>query len=122
MKRFSVSFLIVIFSVIISFAINQNIALAELEMMSGDEAYKYYVLDRIDGPDIPENVKQFANENNCFEVIKHYYWSYVLFKNEGGVYSCLINGKAKYIYDYENTLRFARWYEQHKFKKLIYEF
>lgn len=85
------------------------------------ESYKYYVLDRIDGPDIPDSVKKFANDNNCFDIMKAYYWSRKLFNDKGGVYFCGINRKVQYIYEYDNKIRFARWYEKHKFKKLIYE-
>ncbi|MGM9993290.1 MAG: hypothetical protein ACI37R_01010 [Candidatus Avigastranaerophilus sp.] len=101
-------------------AINSNIVFAEIQTMSGDEAYKFYVLDRIDGPDIPESVKKFANDNNCFEITKSYYWSYVIFKNKGSVYFCGKNGKAQYIYEKDNNMRFSRWYEKHKFRKVIY--
>ena len=89
---------------------------------TGDDMYKYYVLDRIDGPDIPDNVKQFAKDNNCIYVVKSYYWSSKIYKNNGGIYSCGINGKPQIIYDNKKTLRFAKWYEKHKFKKIIYEF
>ena len=99
-----------------------NKALAELEEMSGDKAYKYYVLDRIDAADSPDYVKKFAYENGCFGVIKSYFWSYDLFKNNGGVYVCDKNGKAEFIYDYKNKLRFAKWYEKRKFKKQVFEF
>ena len=99
-----------------------NSAFAEIPVMSADEAYKYYVLDRIDGPDIPGYVTKFANKNNCFGVIKSYYWSHKIFKNNGGLYVCDKKGKAHYIYDNQKKLRFARWYEKNKFKKAIYEF
>jgi len=92
-----------------------------IEYGDPDEAYKELVLDRIDGPDIPDNVKQFAKNNNCLYVMKKYYWSYKLFKDEGGVYSCNKNNKVQYIYEYDNIMRFAKWYEKHKFKKIIYE-
>ena len=109
-------------SFIFYLAFYSNFAFAEVPTITADEAYKYYVLDRIDGPDIPDNVKQFAKDNNCFEVMKSYYWSHKIFKNNGGVYSCGINGKAQFIYDNEKKLRFARWYEKHKFRKPIFEF
>lgn len=88
-----------------------------IEGNSADFLFKYYVLDRIDGPDIPDNVKKFANEHNCFDVIKKYYWSSKLFDDKGGVYFCGINGKVQYIYEYNNRIRFARWYEKHKFRE-----
>ena len=95
---------------------------AIIETWTGDDAYKYYVLDRIDGPDIPDNVKKFAKDNNCKNVMKLYYWSSKIFKNEGGVYVCSINGKSQYIYDNKKHLRFAKWYEKYKFQHtMIYE-
>ena len=103
-------------------SIGTNSAFAEIPEFTGDDLYKYYVLDRIDGPDIPDYVTKFAHENNCFKIIKYYYWSHKLFKNNGGVYSCDINGKVQYIYDNQKKLRFARWYEKFKFRKIIYEF
>ena len=121
MNKFFYLALIFVF-VLNCFSFNSNRTLAELEEMSGEEAYKYYVLDRIDGPDIPVHIRQFANENNCYEIIKHYYWSHVIFKNKGAVYSCIRNKKAEYIYDNEKKLRFAKWYEKHKFRKPIFEF
>ena len=99
-----------------------NSAFAEIPVMSADEAYKYFFLDRIDGPDIPDYVTKFAHENNCFRIIKSYHWSRKIFKNNGGVYYCDINGKVQYIYDNQKKLRFARWYEKFKFRKIIYEF
>lgn len=113
-------FIYIIFIFILScFSLNLNTVFAEIPTMSGDELYKIYVLDRIDGPDIPDNVKQFANDNNCFEIIKRYYWSLVIFNDEGSVYSCGKKGKAQYIYEKDNNMRFARWYEKRKFRKLI---
>ena len=85
------------------------------------DLYKYYVLDRIDGPDIPGYVTKFANENNCFSIMKCYYWSHKIFKNNGGVYSCNKNGRVQYVYDNQKKLRFARWYEKFKFRKQIFE-
>ena len=86
------------------------------------DLYKYYVLDRIDGPDIPDTVKQYAKDNNCVAIMKKYYWSYKLYKDKGGVYVCGINGKAQYILEYNNKLRFAKWYEKYKFKHTtVYE-
>ena len=82
-----------------------------------EEAYKYYVLDRIDGPDTPDYVKKFANDHNCFYMRKHYIWSEALFGKIGGVYSCTKKGKRQYIYDNGKKLRFARWYEKSKFRK-----
>ena len=99
-----------------------NTADAELPTFGGDDLYKYYVLDRIDAADSPDYVKKFAYENGCFGVIKSYFWSYDLFKNNGGVYVCDKNGKAEFIYDYKNKLRFAKWYEKRKFKKPVFEF
>ncbi len=93
-----------------------------IEEWTADQAYKYYVLDRIDGPDIPEHVKKFAKDNNCKDVLKSYYWSRRIFKTHGGVYFCGINGKAQFIYEKDNKIRFARWYEKHKFRESIYEF
>ena len=86
------------------------------------DLYKYYVLDRIDGPDIPENVKQFAKEHNCIKIMKKYYWSSQLFNNEGGVYVCGINGKAQYIFHYNHKLRFAHLWEKIKIQRTpVYE-
>ena len=99
-----------------------NTADAELPTMSEDELYKIHILSRIDAADSPDYVKKFAYENNCFKIIKHYYWSYELFKNKGGVYSCIKDKKVQYIYDYDNKLRFARWYEKRKFRKPVFEF
>ncbi len=79
-----------------------------------DDLYKFYVLDRIDGPDIPEHVKKFANDNNCFYIMKKYYWSSKLFKNNGGVYDCIQNNKVQYILDNNKKIRFAHWYTKHK--------
>ena len=89
---------------------------------TGEQAYKYYVLDRIDGSDIPENVKQFAKNNNCNEVMKSYYWTYTIYKNKGGIYFCDKNNKFNVIYDNSKKPRFAKWYEKHKFKTPITEF
>ncbi len=122
MKKFFIILSVILVSILNCFPSSSNKALAELEEMSGDEAYKYYVLDRIDASDSPDYVKKFAYENNCFKIIKHYYWSYALFKNKGGVYSCLKDKKVQYIYDYKNKLRFARWYEKRKFRKPVFEF
>ena len=89
---------------------------------TADEAYKYYVLDRIDGPDIPNNVKQFAKDYNCEDVMKSYYWTYTIYKNKGGIYFCAKNRELNIIYDNQKKLRFARWYEKHKFRVPVYEF
>jgi hypothetical protein len=95
---------------------------AQITTWTADDAYKYYVLDRIDSSDIPDNVKLFANEHNCFYVMKIYYWSHKIFKNKGGVYVCSDNGNAKFIYDNGKKLRFTKWYESYKIKhKSIYE-
>ncbi len=88
---------------------------------SNFDLYKYYVLDCIDGPDIPGYVTKFANENNCFSIMKSYHWSRKIFKDNGGVYSCNRNGRVQFVYDNQKKLRFARWYEKFKFRKLIYE-
>ncbi len=98
----------------------KNVDDDEIYRKNLEEAYKYYVIDRIDGPDTPEHVKKFANENNCYHMMRHYYWSYKIFKDNGGVYSCDRNNKRQYIYDNGTKLRFARWYEKYKFRKLIY--
>ena len=98
-----------------------NSAFAEIPEFSGEDLYKYYVLDRIDGPDIPSYVTKFANENNCFSIMKCYHWSRKIFKDKGGVYSCNRNGRVQYVYDNQKKLRFARWYEKFKFRKQIFE-
>ncbi len=118
MKEFRCLLFLIFFLSFNSF--NSNEAFAELRKITGEEAYKHYVLDRIDGPDTPEHVKKFANENNCYHMMRHYYWSYKIFKDNGGVYSCDRNNKRQYIYDNGTKLRFARWYEKYKFRKLIY--
>ncbi len=101
--------------------INQVIP-SSMECSPPEEFIKHHILNRIDGPDIPDNVKQFANENNCFDRIKSSYWSYKIFKNEGGVYFCEKKGKTQIIYEKDNNMRFAKWYEKYKFKKIIFEF
>ena len=103
-----------------SFSKGTNHEEDEIYRKNVEEAYKHYVLDRIDGPDIPDYIRQFANENDCFKIMKHYFWSYELFKGKGGVYSCNKNNKAQYIYDNGTKLRFAKWYEKRKFTKRIY--
>lgn len=92
-----------------------------IEEISADEYFKYYIFDRIDGPEIPDNVKQFANENNCFKRTKSDYWSYKIFKYEGGVYFCEKKGKTQIIYEKDNNMRFAKWYEKRKFRKIIFD-
>ncbi len=119
-KKLIITYLLFFVFILNSFPLFSNKALAELEEMSGDEAYKYYVLDRIDAADSPDYVKKFAYENDCFKIMKHYYWSDELFKNKGGVYSCIKDKKVQYIYDYDNKLRFAKWYEKRKFKKPVF--
>ena len=119
-KKLIIAYLL--FFILNCFPLCSNKTLAELPTFGGDDLYKYYVLDRIDASDSPDYVKKFAYENNCFKIIKHYYWSYALFKNNGGVYSCLKDKKVEYIYDYKNKLRFARWYEKRKFRKPVFEF
>ncbi len=61
------------------------------------EAYWIYVLSRIDAPDIPQNVKQFAKDNNCVALMKDYHWSNVKYRgfNFRGVdvYTCNKNKK-----------------------------
>ena len=121
MNKFFYIALIFVF-ILNCFSFNSNRTSADVPTFGGDDLYKYYVLDRIDGPDIPDHIRQFANENNCFGVIKSYYWSHKLFRNKGGLYVCDRNGKAQFIYDNEKKLRFAKWYEKHKFRKPIFEF
>ena len=120
MKKLVINLFIILVFILNCFLLFTNKALAELPTISGDELYKIYVLDRIDASDSPDYVKRFAYENDCFKIIKHYYWSYELFKNKGGVYSCIKDKKVQYIYDYNNKLRFARWYEKRKFKKQVF--
>ena len=81
--------------------------------------YWYYVLSRIDGPDVPENVKAFAYENNCIEVMKNYFWSDNKYKG-GDVYSCGINGRLKFILVKDNDIRFAKWYEKKKLNARVF--
>ena len=86
------------------------------------DLYKYYVLDRINGPDIPDSVKQFAKDNNCILVMKKYFWSSKLFNDKGGVHSCLINKKEQFIFEYNNKLRFAHWWEKIRIQRtIVYE-
>ncbi len=122
MKKFHIPLYIILFFILNCCPLFLNKANAELPTFGGDDLYKYYVLDRIDAADSPDYVKKFAYENDCFGVIKSYFWSYDLFKNNGGVYVCDKNGKAEFIYDYKNKLRFAKWYEKRKFKKPVFEF
>ena len=103
-----------------SFSKGINYEEEEIYRKNVEEAYKYYVLDRINGNDIPTHIRKYAHENNCFDLMKHYFWGYELFKDKGGVYSCNKNNKAQYIYDNGTKLRFARWYEKRKFTKRIY--
>ncbi len=118
MKNF---FIVLSIVILMNFTLfSTNSAFAEISEFSGYDLYKYYVLDRIDGPDIPNYVTKFAHENNCFEIMKHYCWSYKIFKDNGGVYTCNKNGKLQYIYDNQKKLRFARWYEKFKFRKVFY--
>lgn len=98
--------------------INQVIP-SSIEESTPEEYIKYYVLDRIDGPDIPNNVKQFAKDNNCIEVMKQYYWRYKKYKGYEA-YSCGINGKLKFILEKDNKLQFANWYETYRINKSIY--
>ena len=94
-----------------------------VEQISADESIKVRYEGRIDGPDIPDYVKKFANDNGCFELLKYYYWSHKIYRDNGGIYSCGKNGKAQYIYEKNsNNMRFARWYEKRKFTRAIYEF
>ena len=92
---------------------------AQVRTWTADEAYKFYVLDRIDGPDIPDNVRKFANDNNCFYIMKEYYWSRKLFKNNGGVYYCNKNGKPQYVLDNNNKMRFAHGFTKYKIRHTI---
>ena len=93
---------------------------SNLELSDPAEAYYNNVLFWIDGDDIPDEVKQFAKQNNCIEVTKSYYWSNKKFKG-GSVYSCGVNRKLKYVLEYQNKIRFANWLEFKKLHKLIYE-
>ena len=122
MKKFIIASYIILFFILNCCPLFLNKADAELPTFGGDDLYKYYVLDRIDAADSPDYVKKFAYENDCFKIMKHYYWSDELFKNKGGVYSCIKDKKVQYIYDYDNKLRFAKWYEKRKFKKPVFEF
>lgn len=84
-----------------------------------DEFNFIYFLSYIDTFDIPQKVKQYAKDNDCKYLEKSYYWSWRIYKNKGGVYSCSKNDKNKYIYDNSKKLRFAKWYETYKIRHTI---
>ncbi len=92
-----------------------------IEEISVDEYFQHHLFNRMDGADIPDNVKEFAKDNNCIHVIKLYYWSDKKYQG-GDVYSCGINGKLKFILSKEDKLRFANWYQTRKLNIPIYEF
>lgn len=90
------------------------------ELSDPAEVYKIHILARIDSDDIPENVKKFANDNNCISIMKHYHWSNIKYAG-GDVYSCTQNCNLKYILVKNNKMRFAHWWQIRKLNGPIYE-
>ena len=93
---------------------------SNLELSDPAEAYYNHVLLLIDGDDIPENVKKFANEHLCIQIMKSYFWSNKKYPS-GDVYSCAIHGKLKYIIVKNNKIHFSHWYQNKRLNKTIYD-
>ena len=87
--------------------------LSNVEKGNPDEAVWIYVTSRIDADDVPQNVKQFANSNGCFKILKSYHWSNPYY-NYGLVYSCTKNKKTKYIIEKNGNIKFANWFISRK--------
>ncbi len=91
-----------------------------IEEISVDEYFQHHLFNRMDGADIPDNVKEFAKDNNCIYVIKIYHWKY---KKEYEKYSCGINGKLRLILTKDDKPQFANWYQTRKLRRTtLYEF
>ncbi|MCD7780945.1 MAG: hypothetical protein LUH05_09785 [Candidatus Gastranaerophilales bacterium] len=86
-----------------------------------DEAFRMLVLSRINAPDIPQNVKQYARDKNCTALVKIYYWSYKKFKGND-VFMCSKHRKSQFILAKDDNLRFANWLERRKLDRVYYEF
>lgn len=94
--------------------------LSNIEKGDPDEAYWMYVTRWIDSDDIPADIKKFANQNNCFEVMKSYHWSSQAY-NYGNVYSCGKNKKLQYIIEKNGKIKFANWFLRKKLNITVYE-
>ena len=99
---------------------NKQIPPANIKFDDINEWYYLHVLSWIDSPDLPDNVKIFANNNNCVAVMKNYHWSDPMYKN-GDVYSCSIKGKRRYILVKNNKIKFANWFKRKKLHIIIYD-
>ncbi|MCD7780943.1 MAG: hypothetical protein LUH05_09775 [Candidatus Gastranaerophilales bacterium] len=95
--------------------------ISTIERSPADELYYIYVLSRIDAPDIPQNVKQYARDKNCTALVKIYYWSYKKFKGND-VFMCSKHRKSQFILAKDDNLRFANWLERRKLDRVYYEF
>ncbi len=92
----------------------------KLKLGNPNEFIDLYIKRRIDGKDIPRDIKIFATDNNCFKVMKSYHWSSPIY-NYGNVYMCGSNGKIKYIIEKNGNIKFANWFLKRKFNVPIYE-
>ena len=97
-----------------------QVRIIDYDSTGEDEHEVIFFLLPVDSSDIPQNVKQFARDNDCRYLEKKYYWSEKLFQNKGGVYRCATKEKSQYIIDNTKKLRFAKWWEKHKFKHNIF--
>ncbi|MCD7780944.1 MAG: hypothetical protein LUH05_09780 [Candidatus Gastranaerophilales bacterium] len=102
----------------------QSAQISTAEKSPAEQLYWIYVLSRIDAPDIPQNVKQFAKDNNCVALMKDYHWSNAKYRgfNFRGVdvYTCNKNKKNQYILVKDDNIRFSNWLQRHKLNKIIF--
>lgn len=92
----------------------------KLKKGNPDEFISLYEKRRIDGNDIPPDIKNFANNNECFKIMKSYHWSSPIY-NYGNVYMCNTNNKIQYIIEKNGNIKFANWFLKRKFNIPIYE-
>ena len=90
-----------------------------VKLSDPNEAVWMYVVRRIDAEDVPPHIKEFANRNLCFYVVKSYHWSSPAY-NYGNVYKCSKNNKCQYIIEKDNKIKFANFFLRKKLHVQVY--